>query len=390
MKYVFGLEEIQKPVPQRYLCRAPSLLTLVFQFINYLIMPSFHYIEQVSYGCHDGVTFYMRWNQARMVVNLDYNHCPDSMENPLIEKYTSACLGGDEEEVDAIEDEIIDVIVGFGAPTFDHFAPPRTKRPPSLQSILFPRQYYFSLATVGGRMSVLPEGSYRLEISGVPEKGTARVVPVPPSLPSKPRFSTISVRLEVKEDLRVPRYQTTDIQVLKNLLGDGYVAHVLVDGRDMCAKIGRDFDGGAMQRELDCLAKITEYSLQQPLPVNVPKLLGLIVTPIEGHVIGILEEFIPQAENQQLSALAMFEDVSPITNERKRAWFSKIQQTVDWLHHHGIIWGDARPDNVLIHPETDEAWLIDFGEGSVDESLASTPAGDDAGVERIREFLEIL
>jgi hypothetical protein len=47
--------------------------------------------------------------------------------------------------------------------------------------------------------------------------------------------------------LEVPRYLTTHIRVLEKLLGGGYVTHVLVDERDMCAKVGRDFDTRAMQ-----------------------------------------------------------------------------------------------------------------------------------------------
>lgn len=67
--------------------------------------------------------------------------------------------------------------------------------------------------------------------------------------------------------------------MLENLLGSDDVTHVLVNGCHMGAKVGRDFDGGAMQREMDCLAKINVSAAQQSPPVNEPKLLGLIETP---------------------------------------------------------------------------------------------------------------
>lgn len=352
-----------------------------------------YYIEQVSYGCGDGVTLHIRWNRAQMIVDLDPNPSPDAAENFLIKKCTSACLGRDEEEVDAVQDEILDAIIEVGASTFDQFAPPPTEPQSSLHLNIFPPQYCFRLVTVGGTMKLLSDGAYRLTMSGIPGKGYTGIVPVTHLKSPKPQFRTFSFHLDVKEDLEVPRYLTTDIQVLENLLGSDYITHVLVNGCHMCAKVGRDFDGGAMQREMDCLAKITASAAQEPSPVNVPKLLGLIETPNDGHIIGILEELIPHPESQRPSTLATIDDITAISKERREAWLSNIRQAVDWLHNHGIIWGDGKADNVLIHPHTDEAWLIDFGggttEGWVDENLAGTIAGDNQAVEKIHEFLQI-
>ncbi|KAM4066657.1 hypothetical protein HRG_012127 [Hirsutella rhossiliensis] len=33
-------------------------------------MFALYYIEQVSYGCGDGITFHIRWNGARMIIAL--------------------------------------------------------------------------------------------------------------------------------------------------------------------------------------------------------------------------------------------------------------------------------------------------------------------------------
>lgn len=354
-------------------------------------MFALYYIEHISYGCGDGVTLHIRWNRAKMIVDLDPNPCPDAAENFLIKKYTSICLSGDEEEVDAVQDEILDAIIEVGASTFDQFAPPPTEPLSSLHSNIFPPQYWFRLITVGSTMELLSDEAYRLKTSGIPgKKGYVGTVPVPHL---KPHFRTFPFHLDVTEDLQVPRYLTTGIQVLGTLLGDEYITHVSVNGCHMCAKVGRDFDGRAMQRELDCLAKITAYAAQQPSPVNVPKLLGLIETPNDRHIIGILEELILHSENQGSSTLAQIDDITAISEERRKAWVFKIQQTVDWLHNHGIIWGDGKADNVLIHPHTDEAWLIDFGGGYtggwIDEDLAGTIAGDNQAVEKIHEFLQI-
>jgi len=42
---------------------------------------------------------------------------------------------------------------------------------------------------------------------------------------------------------------------------------------------------------------------------------------------------------------------------------AQIRETVDSLHDVGVIWGDGKPDNILIHDKIDDAWVIDFGGG---------------------------
>jgi tRNA A-37 threonylcarbamoyl transferase component Bud32 len=42
-------------------------------------------------------------------------------------------------------------------------------------------------------------------------------------------------------------------------------------------------------------------------------------------------------------------------------WASQIQETVHLLHQIGVTWGDGKAANVLIHRNTDDAWIVDFG-----------------------------
>ena len=58
-----------------------------------------------------------------------------------------------------------------------------------------------------------------------------------------------------------------------------------------------------------------------------------------------------------------------------------------------MIWGDGKPDNILIHDKIDDAWVIDFGggytKGWVDEELQETLEGDEQALGRIHDFLKI-
>ena len=74
----------------------------------------------------------------------------------------------------------------------------------------------------------------------------------------------------------------------------------------------------------------------------------------------------------------------------KEKWNRQVRDTVRALHRHGIIWGDVKPDNVLIDREHN-TWLIDFGggfnSGYVDVDVMETVEGDWQGVSRMAEAL---
>jgi tRNA A-37 threonylcarbamoyl transferase component Bud32 len=72
-------------------------------------------------------------------------------------------------------------------------------------------------------------------------------------------------------------------------------------------------------------------------------------------------------------------------------WARQIEETVTRLHDLDVVWGDVKPDNVLVDSKGD-AITIDFGGGFalqwVDRELENTKEGDIQGVSRIRKFLE--
>jgi len=74
----------------------------------------------------------------------------------------------------------------------------------------------------------------------------------------------------------------------------------------------------------------------------------------------------------------------------RRRWMDQIDETVQKLHNHGFVWGDVKPDNVMIGPSGD-AILIDFGGGCtleyIEIELQDTKEGDLQGLKKLRPRL---
>ena len=141
-------------------------------------------------------------------------------------------------------------------------------------------------------------------------------------------------------------------------------------------------------RELDAVVRIQSGDPKQEL--RVPRLVGLVEWDKESawedepEYGGILIEYIPKAKTLDRAA----EDASAA---QRASWAAQVRRTVEGLHELGVIWGDAKPDNVLVDSKG-RAWVIDFNGGCtmfwVDAALEGTKEGDLQGLGRIESFLE--
>jgi len=195
--------------------------------------------------------------------------------------------------------------------------------------------------------------------------------------------------MTIINNMGLPQYSSKDICVLESLVGQGYITRVLVEGREMCCKAGVEAFSHGIEREFHCLSKVAISEIVDS--IRVPRLLGLVTSAETGMVIGILEEYIPTGELYSLRLLKDEHEDIEASPERRQKWAAQIRETVDLLHKIGVIWGDGKPDNVLIHEVTDDAWVIDFGgsytNGWVDQELMETQKGDEKAVGKIVEFL---
>ncbi|TPX12507.1 uncharacterized protein E0L32_000684 [Thyridium curvatum] len=361
------------PMHEKLLVTLPAPLPELRERNHVLLqvnMMSVHYLEEISSGCRDRVSLSIRWNQARLVVHLDPSPTGGTMEDSLIQEYNAACINEDYDEEETMSDRILDAIIESGRAAFDELAPPADSPTSSsssdLHSLLFPEEFTFRFRTLNNKseVSLVNSGGSLKQAQGL-------------------------FQLTVSEDIDAPGFSTKDIRVLQKQIGDGYIAHVLAGGQEMCAKVGDDTSAEAMQRELSTLAKIRASRYVDIL--RVPKLLGLVQTPEDGRIIGILERLVPDVP--ELSSLADVETPASIDHTRRKKWASQVEETVRLLHQLGLTWGDGKASNVLIDRDTDDAWVVDFGggwtDGWVERELSGTVEGDEMALRKIVEWLEV-
>lgn len=135
------------------------------------------------------------------------------------------------------------------------------------------------------------------------------------------------------------------------------------------------------ERELQKYNELKEAGL---FDLQISRLNG-VVCDENGILYGLLLSYI---ESQCVTLTCRIKpDTSP---DLRRRWTEQVTGTLRELHQAGIVWGDVKPDNVLVDVD-DNAWIIDFGgghtEGWVDKSLAETVEGDQQGLSRMVDFI---
>lgn len=172
-------------------------------------------------------------------------------------------------------------------------------------------------------------------------------------------------------------------------MGGGAVRRVLVNDQEMLCKARKTglLDQN-LERELVSLQTIKAFS-RESKSIRIPKLIGYVKHAENGHIIGLLREWIPSGV---LGGCLKDMCASTTGKERKEKWAAQIRETVDQLHDMRLVWGDGKPNNVIIDNE-DGAWLIDLAggwtDGWVDEEIADTVEGDEQAVRNIFKFLGV-
>jgi serine/threonine protein kinase len=128
--------------------------------------------------------------------------------------------------------------------------------------------------------------------------------------------------------------------------------------------------------------KITTAQMPPPPHIRICSIYGLVRD--ENGLLGML---FPWIDKRVVLSRGLAER-SPACLRRR--WASQINGSIKKLHQEGIIWGDAKAENILID-KNDDAWVIDFGgsytPGWVDEDKAGSLEGDMQGLGKIMDLL---
>ena len=184
---------------------------------------------------------------------------------------------------------------------------------------------------------------------------------------------------------KLPSYSTRDIRV-NEILAEcttRTACRVEVDGMKMFCKAWTSgmyrCHESVILREINCLQKVLDLELFDQ-STRIPKILGYVRNAETWSVTGFLREWVPGRQLQDVDILQ-----TPI--EEREKWGLQIYEEVKLLHQHNIVWGDAKPKNVIID-KASNACLIDFG-SLVGDNLMNTMEGDLQAVKRIADFLKI-
>lgn len=166
-------------------------------------------------------------------------------------------------------------------------------------------------------------------------------------------------------------FPVAEIEVLERITQ--IVFRVKIRGHEYCLKAGDEN-----------LVRAVEKLRRAGKMPNVLCLQGLAVDK-NSRVIGIITAFVPG----KLLIL-----VRSATSWEKRSWKEQISTAVRSLHENGILWGDAKPHNIVISNVSGEAVLIDLDGGATDdwvnEALCDTKEGDLQALEHILRFIDAL
>ena len=153
----------------------------------------------------------------------------------------------------------------------------------------------------------------------------------------------------------------------------------------------QSWSGKQAKREFEIYKKLQAPDVTSKF--NVCHLHGLVMDDA-GYIMGLLLTSVDSGKPDG-RAQTLLERVDPDNLEdppmeiRKRLW-TQIDGTVKALHDMGIVWGDVKPDNVLVDKD-DNAYIIDFGggytEGWVERDNHETLKGDLSGMEKLEKYM---
>lgn len=344
----------------------------------------------IHYDTGDDCVVFIRCNGREFHIQLSPFFFPDS---PLITsrylKFTAALRdGGDldeDEDPEEIKARFYDWLIAVFKPVFSKLAPDvppsfdpdmikRGEAKPLLSEYLFPEVHCC-------RLEAENDKTFPIHMPDEESEFSEPFCHVEPDIARElQRYVKIFSPSAIKVSFPRPEQALDDkpTRVLVDLDGSG----------NMTTCFFKEFGAGsfmALEKELEAHLRLLKSNVSPE--ARVVRMLGLVAAE-DDRVAGILLTYVDCRRENEGILDGIYQRRTPIALRER--WVSQIREAVQQLHEGGVVWGDAKADNVLIDKNND-AWLIEFGgghtEGWVDKEKADTEEGDLQGVEGIAEYL---
>lgn len=184
-----------------------------------------------------------------------------------------------------------------------------------------------------------------------------------------------------------PLFNSADVEVP---YVDGDAIHNIIPRRVFID--GNLFFYKACWSSYDAIDEVQKYcriaaSGLSTLQLRTSRLFGIVID-CDGQTKGLLYHWIQTyADDAETLTSRISTDTPPVLRDK---WASQVKEALAGLHGLGIVWGDAKPDNVLIDTE-DNVVIIDLEGGTtrgwVDHDVGGSVEGDLQGLERLINFI---
>ncbi|KAI9760941.1 MAG: Glucosamine-phosphate N-acetyltransferase-like protein [Chaenotheca gracillima] len=193
------------------------------------------------------------------------------------------------------------------------------------------------------------------------KEGALHVEHLPDELPESPAVLMLPAQ-NVPSQPQVPRLSAADLRIVpigkpsEDIACDIPQRVCTAEGVVMFFKPG--FHKSQFVREGKIQAKISDAGLRGKLRVS--NLRGIVLsedtTMIIGSVFDLIPSLAPNLESREYLQ----------AQQHHGKWERQVQDIIERLHAHDIVWGDVHPGNIVIDTTLD-AWAVDFGGGCVEE-----------------------
>ena len=320
-----------------------------------------------------GAIFYLRWSPTHLAA------APDLLQYYMRHLEELREEGEDHNGLDLVQPFI---------PLMDQLAPKSKQAPFSLHDYLYPQWFQLKATIDEGGWAILPEQEENVE---------------PPFCP--PGLALCSNQMRSLDlNTWVPRCVSSHEIELPANAEEHPLLHIptkviLKESQTECffKGLGAGYTGSIS--EIAAFRTVAEATGNGSLAsdARICRLHGLVVDTLGKHkmqkrVVGMLLNYISPKRRGILGTLqcVAYEESS---RKHLRRWADELERQLSDLHGAGCIWGDAKPENLLVDIN-DNVWFIDFGGGYtpgwVEKDQQHTQGGDLAAMKKIRQWLEDL